>query len=81
MQQQYTEAVTAYQQTLKREQGHLHGWLNLAKAQYEIEEYRNAAHSFLQAYTIEEPVNIESLYFSAASSIMAEDYIAAIERI
>jgi tetratricopeptide (TPR) repeat protein len=78
LQNQYPQAVAAYRMAVEGNPGHTYGWLNLAKAYYEMQEYRDAGDCFAKGYETEDKKNGETLYYSAASFLMGEDYDRAI---
>jgi tetratricopeptide (TPR) repeat protein len=71
LQQQFDKAITAYNQTVKRDPGHTSAWLNLARAFYETRNYDNAALCFLRGYETAEKKDPQLLYYTGACHLMA----------
>ena len=78
LQEQYADAIGAYRTALSGNPGHTYGWLNLAKAHYELQQYRDAGDCFARGYDAGDGENPETLYYSAAALLMGEQYQAAI---
>ncbi|BHH85850.1 tetratricopeptide repeat protein [Desulforhopalus sp. 52FAK] len=84
MQNRYEEARRALEHTVERDAQHLSGWLNLAKACYELHDYPRAAECFTKAYTLDPKKNPELLYYGAVAHLLAEQHkqsIAVFEKI
>jgi tetratricopeptide (TPR) repeat protein len=75
----YQQAVQAFEQTLKKDPGHISAWLNLAKASYELNDYTRAGQCFAKAYTQAADKNPEHLYYSAAAFLMARQSKSSID--
>lgn len=71
---EYGDAVAAYEKTVAGDPAHTYGWLNLAKAHYERKEYLQAGNCFGKGYQGAREKDPETLYYSAASYLMAEKY-------
>lgn len=83
-QENYRQAVPAFEMAVKRNPGHISAWLNLAKASYELDNHPRAAQCFAEAYDRAEKKNPEYLYYSAVAFLMAEQNrpcIAAFEKL
>ena len=78
LQNQYANAIAAYRAALSGAPRHSYGWLNLAKAHYELKHYHEAGDCFAKGYEAADGKNAETLYYSAASLLMGEEYQAAI---
>lgn len=70
----YPEAIQAYRTTLAGAPSHVYGWLNLAKAYYEEQDFLKAGDCFKQGYENSKVKDPETLYYSAASFLMGEQY-------
>lgn len=82
LENRYPEAAKAYNETVTRDPRHTHGWLNLAKAHYEMKQYTKAGYSFRKGYDSEDGKRPENLYYSGASYLMAGEHqeaLAALE--
>jgi tetratricopeptide (TPR) repeat protein len=75
----YPAAVTAFRQATTRNATHTFAWLNLAKAQYELQHYSEAGRAFGRGYETAEEQDPRHLYFSAAAYLMAGDHFKSIE--
>ena len=71
LQDQHTRAISAYTQAVVLDPDHTSSWLNLAKAHYDRQQYREAAISFARAYDSTADSQADTLYFSAAAYLMA----------
>jgi tetratricopeptide (TPR) repeat protein len=71
LQNRQAEAVQAYRQTVALDPHHTHGWLNLAKAHYDLKQYREAGRCFGKGYESEAGKHPHNLYYSAAALLMA----------
>ena len=76
---QYTLAEEAYREAVTADPLHTHGWLNLAKTSYELEQYLQAADCFLHGYESGDRQEPEVLYYAAASQLMAEQPAKAVD--
>ncbi len=77
-------AIKAYTQAVSLDPGHVHAWLNLAKADYDSKQYKEAGRCFAQGYAAEKSKHAENLYFSAAAYLMAgahKEAIASFDRL
>lgn len=79
MQEHYAPAAAAYRQAVTRDPCHTFAWLNLAKACYEMKQYAEAGHGFAQGYETARDKTPEHLYYSAASYLMADEPVRAID--
>lgn len=70
-QENYPQAVTAFEMAVKKNPDHISAWLNLAKACYELDNHLRAAQCFAEAYDRSEKKNPEHLYYSAVAFLMA----------
>jgi tetratricopeptide (TPR) repeat protein len=70
-QENYRQAVPAFEMAVKRDADHISAWLNLAKAYYELENHLRAAQCFAEAYGRSAKKNPEHLYYSAVAFLMA----------
>lgn len=71
-QENYRQAVPAFEMAVKRNPDHVSAWLNLAKASYELGDHPRAAQCFGQAYDRSGKKNPEHLYYCAVAYMMAE---------
>ncbi|MBM9614830.1 tetratricopeptide repeat protein [Desulfobulbus rhabdoformis] len=71
-------AIKAYSLAVQLAPKHASAWLNLARAQYESKAYKEAGHSFGQAYKHGKSKKAQTLYFSAASYQQGRSYQRAI---
>lgn len=84
MKNRWKQAAQAFEQSVKKDPGHVSAWLNLAKACYESSDYSRAGHAFAKAYDSSSDKNPEHLYYSAAAYLMAKQPdpgIAAFEKL
>jgi tetratricopeptide (TPR) repeat protein len=79
MQEQYKEAIAAYNHSVTRDPQQTFAWLNLAKAYYETGQYAEAGRCFGQGYATDPTQNPQYLYFSAAAYMMAGDHLKSID--
>jgi len=80
----FQQATRAFELALQKDPRLLAARLNLAKAAYELHDYRKAAECFTKAYETAPEKNPEHLYFAAVASLLAKEYgasIAAFERL
>jgi len=70
---EYASAVTAYHHVVDRDTAHTGAWLNLAKAEYELDHYAEAGRGFEHAYQTSEHKQAEYLYYGAAAYLEAGD--------
>ncbi|MDX9786951.1 MAG: tetratricopeptide repeat protein [Desulfobacterales bacterium] len=75
----YQQAVRNFEETLKKDSGHLSAWLNLAKASYDLGDFSRAAQSYTKAYDAAVNKKPEYLYYSAAAFLMAQQHDRSIE--
>lgn len=68
----HRRAAAAYKQALEKDPAFISAWLNLAKTNYELGDFLQAAKCFNIAYDRAPEKNPEHLYFSAAAFLMAE---------
>ncbi|PHR28450.1 MAG: hypothetical protein COA36_06110 [Desulfotalea sp.] len=68
------KAHTYYTQTLARKPNHLGAWQNLAKTEYELENYPAASKAFFKSYQLTDKTDATLLYYSAVTSLMAQQY-------
>lgn len=71
-------AIKAYTEAVSLDPDHEHAWLNLAKAEYDSKQYREAGRCFAKGYGAEKNRHAENLYFSGAAYFMAGAYKEAI---
>jgi tetratricopeptide (TPR) repeat protein len=84
LQDQHTRAISAYTQAVVLDPDHTSSWLNLAKAHYDRQQYREAAVSFARAYDSTADSQADTLYFSAAAFLMAganQDAVSSFARL
>lgn len=75
----HTAARAAYQDALQSDPEHCNAWQNLAKAEYELENYLQAGEAFLTSYATAGKTRPELLYYAAATHLMAEKHTRSIE--
>ena len=84
LKEDYVQAKTALLAAVEQEPGFVDAWLNLAKTNYELKAYSEAAICYANAYERSDQTHPDYLYFSAAGYLMAEKYmpaLAAFERL
>lgn len=82
--EQYGPAEKAFQEVIRQQPDNAAAHLNLAKSYYEHELYVKAAQEFKTAYIVSPEKTPDTLYYSAAAYLMAQDYkmaIAAFEQL
>lgn len=80
----FRQATRCFERALQKNPHLLSARLNLAKAFYELHDYRKAAECFHQAYQLSPEKNPEHLYFSAVAYLLAkqnEQSIQVFERL
>ena len=75
----YAAAAAAFQQAVSRDPDHAFAWLNLGKAEYELQHYTAAGQAFAKGYDTAKLKDPQYLYFSAAAHLMADDPAKSIE--
>lgn len=81
MLEKQAQARKNYQKVVKEDPEHFGGWQNLAKTQYEMENFLQASKSFMKSYEIsakKRKASPQFLYFSAISLLMAQKYKEAL---
>lgn len=68
---QLQEAKRYYARTVSRDPEHLHGWQNLAKAEYELENFTNASKAFYKSYELSGKTEAKLLYYTAVTELLA----------
>jgi len=84
LQDHHTRAINAYTRAVTLDPDHTHSWLNLAKAHYDRQQFREAAASFAGAYDSTAGTQADILYFSAAAYLMAganQDAVSSFARL
>ncbi|EKD33897.1 MAG: hypothetical protein ACD_75C02554G0005 [uncultured bacterium] len=84
LQDHFQQAAQTLERAVQHDPRHLSAWLNLAKAAYELSDYRKAAECFARAYELGPEKNPEHLYFSAVVLFLAkqnDQAVAAFERL
>jgi tetratricopeptide (TPR) repeat protein len=67
-------AAPLFEKALEKDPAFISAWLNLARAEYELGDYRRAAQCFENAYDRAIPQNPEHLYYCGAAYLMAREY-------
>jgi len=78
----YNSAATYYQSSVKKNPKFFSGWLNLAECLYELKKYKDAATSFVSAYSLKK--DPEYLYYAGISFLnagMCRDAIRVLKRL
>ncbi len=69
------KARNYYSDTVIRNQQHLSGWQNLAKTEYELENYIPASAAFHTSYDLTDKKDANLLYYCAVNLLMAQQYM------
>ncbi len=69
----FQQAARAFDLALQKDPRLLAARLNLAKAAYELHDYRKAAECFTKAYEVAPEKNPEHLYFAAVAYLLAKE--------
>jgi tetratricopeptide (TPR) repeat protein len=72
------KATDAYLAAVNKNPDFSMGWLNLAKAAYDMEAYTHAGNYFFKGYETSQEKNAETLYYSAAAHMAAGNFIKAL---
>ncbi|MDY6903547.1 MAG: tetratricopeptide repeat protein [Thermodesulfobacteriota bacterium] len=80
MMARFEQAITAYQNAVRRDPRYSAAWQNLARAYYETGQLTEAGRCFDTAYDTADEKKPDLLYFSALSALMAGDNEQSIAR-
>jgi tetratricopeptide (TPR) repeat protein len=68
---QLQEARHYYLRTVERDPKHTYGWQNLAKAEYELENFMSASKAFYRSYELSGENDARLLYYTAVTRLLA----------
>lgn len=71
--EQVEEARIWYSRTVKSDKNHLPGWQNLARTEYELDNFLAASVAFHTAYDLTDNKKADLLYYSAVNLLMADE--------
>ncbi len=80
----YRTAVNYYQGSVKKNPEFFSGWFNLAECLYKLKRYRDAASSFIKAYSVSAKKDPEYLYYAGISFLnagMCRDAIRVLKKL
>jgi tetratricopeptide (TPR) repeat protein len=74
------QARNCYLRTIERDDKHIGAWQNLAKTEYELENFPQASDAFFTSYQLSQKTKAAFLYYSGVALLQAEHYQSSLNR-